>query len=85
MSASDGLESHAQVTRGARCEQLGKQVKLACDGLEQVPRDYRRAVKDITIQMVRNCMVHGIETPAERASAGKAPGRQHHAQVREPR
>jgi chemotaxis protein histidine kinase CheA len=38
-----------------------KQVALKCTGLDNVPEAYRRAVKDITIQLVRNAVVHGIE------------------------
>jgi two-component system chemotaxis sensor kinase CheA len=72
-SASDGLESSLKSLAVRIAGELGKQVKIACVGLEQVPRDYRRAIKDISIQMVRNCMAHGIETPAERASVGKGP------------
>ncbi len=73
VSASDGLESSLKSLAERIAGELGKQVKVACVGLEQVPRDYRRAIKDISIQMVRNCMAHGIETPSQRASAGKAP------------
>jgi two-component system, chemotaxis family, sensor kinase CheA len=49
-----------------------KQVQLRCNGLEDVPESYRRAVKDITIQLVRNAVVHGIEEPTERARANKS-------------
>ncbi|HET9445910.1 MAG TPA: ATP-binding protein, partial [Steroidobacteraceae bacterium] len=49
-----------------------KQVALKCTGLDNVPEAYRRAVKDITIQLVRNAVVHGIEEPSERAKAHKA-------------
>jgi chemotaxis protein histidine kinase CheA len=49
-----------------------KQVALKCSGLERVPEAYRRAVKDITIQLVRNAVVHGIESPDERADAQKS-------------
>ena len=49
-----------------------KQVALKCKGLERVPEAYRRAVKDITIQLVRNAVVHGIESPDERADAQKS-------------
>ncbi len=48
-----------------------KQVELECSGLESVPEAYRRAIKDIAIQLVRNAVVHGIETPAERRTANK--------------
>jgi chemotaxis protein histidine kinase CheA len=49
-----------------------KQVALRCTGLEDVPEAYRRAVKDITIQLVRNAVVHGIEAPPERAKVHKS-------------
>lgn len=49
-----------------------KQVSLRCVGLDQVPESYRRAVKDITIQLVRNAVVHGIEAPDERSSSNKS-------------
>jgi len=48
-----------------------KQVELECSGLESVPEVYRRSIKDIAIQLVRNAVVHGIETPAERRNAHK--------------
>jgi HPt (histidine-containing phosphotransfer) domain-containing protein len=72
-SASDGLEQSLKSLAERIATEQGKQVKVACVGLEQVPNDYRRAIKDISIQLVRNCVAHGIEVPAERASAGKAP------------
>lgn len=53
---------------GAEC---GKSARVQCRGLEQVPEDYRRIVKDIAIQAVRNAVVHGIESAAGRAAAGK--------------
>ncbi|HZF27434.1 MAG TPA: ATP-binding protein [Steroidobacteraceae bacterium] len=72
-SVSDGLESSLKSLAQRIASEQGKKVKVACVGLEQVPNDYRRAIKDISIQMVRNCVAHGIEAPAERASAGKSP------------
>jgi chemotaxis protein histidine kinase CheA len=47
-------------------------VALKCVGLDRIPENYRRAVKDITIQLVRNAVVHGIETPDERTRANKS-------------
>jgi two-component system chemotaxis sensor kinase CheA len=38
-----------------------------------VPEEYRRIVKDIAIQGVRNAVVHGIEPAAVRVAAGKSP------------
>jgi two-component system, chemotaxis family, sensor kinase CheA len=50
-----------------------KEAALQCRGLDSVPDDYRRAVKDIGIQAVRNAIVHGIESPEVRLAAGKSP------------
>ena len=49
----------------------GKSARLAADGLGTVPADYRRAVKDIAVQAVRNALVHGIEDPEFRKRSGK--------------
>jgi two-component system, chemotaxis family, sensor kinase CheA len=49
----------------------GKDVALQCTGFDTVPEDYRRAVKDIGVQAVRNAIVHGIEPTAARSKAGK--------------
>src|SRR5882757_3059185 len=48
-----------------------KEAALQCVGFETVTEHYRRIVKDISIQAVRNAVVHGIETPSVRLAAGK--------------
>jgi HPt (histidine-containing phosphotransfer) domain-containing protein len=48
-----------------------KEATLHCSGLDTVPDEYRRIVKDIAVQAVRNAIVHGIETGDERLNAGK--------------
>ncbi|MBC7983631.1 MAG: Hpt domain-containing protein [Candidatus Obscuribacterales bacterium] len=48
-----------------------KRVNLKLHGLERVPEAYKRAVKDITIQLVRNSVVHGIEMPQDRLATQK--------------
>ncbi len=50
-----------------------REVRLACEGLERVPAEYAGVVRDISIQMVRNAIVHGIEAREARAAAGKPP------------
>ncbi len=50
-----------------------KEAELQCRGLDTVPDEYRRAVKDIGVQAVRNAIVHGIESPEVRLAAGKSP------------
>jgi HPt (histidine-containing phosphotransfer) domain-containing protein/PAS domain-containing protein len=58
------------------CERVArennKEAVLQCRGLDAVPDEFRRAVKDIGVQAVRNAIVHGIESPAVRSSAGKS-------------
>ncbi len=52
-------------------ESQAKRVELKFHGLERVPEAYKRAVKDITIQLVRNAVVHGIEMPQDRLASQK--------------
>jgi HPt (histidine-containing phosphotransfer) domain-containing protein/PAS domain-containing protein len=49
-----------------------KQATVHCEGLDLIPEYYRRIVKDIAIQTLRNAIVHGIEAPSARLAAGKA-------------
>jgi len=48
-----------------------KEAALQCTGFETIPDEYRRIVKDISVQAVRNAIVHGIESPNERLALGK--------------
>ena len=70
--AGGGLERTLADLAARVASSQAKQVSLRCNGLDNVPESYRRAVKDITIQLVRNAVVHGIEEPSERAKAHKA-------------
>jgi two-component system chemotaxis sensor kinase CheA len=46
-------------------------VKLVTKGLEKVPVRLAGTIKDICIQMIRNSIMHGIESPEARRDAGK--------------
>ncbi|MGH8175034.1 MAG: ATP-binding protein [Steroidobacter sp.] len=70
--ANSGLDRTLEDLATRVATSQAKQVQLRCNGLDVVPEAYRRAVKDITIQLVRNAVVHGIEEPTERAKANKA-------------
>lgn len=49
-----------------------KKVTLACSGLEtQLNEETDTLVKEIVIQLLRNSVVHGIETPQERLAKNK--------------
>lgn len=71
-AAGSGLERTLADLAARVASSQAKQVALKCTGLDNVPESYRRAVKDITIQLVRNAVVHGIEDPSERAKAHKS-------------
>ncbi|WP_030176820.1 chemotaxis protein CheW [Spirillospora albida] len=52
---------------------LGKQVRLVMEGKEtELDRSLLEAVKDPLTHLVRNAVDHGVETPEERAAAGKS-------------
>jgi two-component system, chemotaxis family, sensor kinase CheA len=48
-----------------------KDASLQCMGFDTVPDEYRRIVKDIAVQAVRNSIVHGIESATDRLNTGK--------------
>ena len=51
-----------------------KKVELVCHGFDfrDVPERFRKAVKDMSVQLLRNGVCHGIELPDERLQAQKA-------------
>ncbi len=67
-----GVEATLQQLTARVARENNKEATLQCTGLDTVPEDYRRAVKDIGVQAVRNSIVHGIEPPSARVTAGKA-------------
>ena len=67
-----GVASTLQNLTERIARENNKEAKLYCTGFEAVPEDYRRVIKDIGIQAVRNAIVHGIELPAVRLAAGKS-------------
>jgi two-component system, chemotaxis family, sensor kinase CheA len=71
-AGSAGLDRTLEDLASRVASSQSKQVAVKCKGLDRVPETYKRAVKDITIQLVRNAVVHGIETPDERSRANKA-------------
>ncbi len=72
-SAREGFVASAQQLADRIANDHGKKVIVTCRGHDQVPETYRRPVKDVLIQLIRNAVVHGIESPAERQAAGKSP------------
>jgi two-component system, chemotaxis family, sensor kinase CheA len=71
-SAREGFVASAQQLADRIANDHGKKVVVTCRGHDQVPETYRRPVKDVLIQLIRNAVVHGIETPEERQRSGKS-------------
>ena len=57
-----GLQGTITQVAQRLASELGKEVHVECVGLGALPADYRRMVKDIAVQAVRNSLVHGIES-----------------------
>jgi HAMP domain-containing protein/HPt (histidine-containing phosphotransfer) domain-containing protein len=74
-SASDTQALSALVSRFVDdlAEKSGKKVAVVfrAPGDLAIPFKYKSALRNVMAQLVRNSIVHGIETPAERQVAGK--------------
>ena len=71
LPCSHALEILPKIARDLSREQA-KEVEVAFDGKEiQIDKRILEEMKDPFIHIVRNCVDHGIETPAEREKAGK--------------
>jgi len=52
---------------------MGKKVQFVVEGIdsEAVEKGPRRVMKEVLMQLVRNCVAHGVEPPEERLARGK--------------
>jgi hypothetical protein len=73
MAAVGSLESTLTTLADLVAQENQKSVVLSCNGLDVVPARYQATVKNVAIQLIRNAVVHGIESAAEREQAGKPP------------
>jgi len=66
------IESLAKTTSRA-AEDMGKLVQFAADDVqsEAIDNGPRRVMKEILMQLIRNSVVHGVETPDVRKTKGK--------------
>jgi HPt (histidine-containing phosphotransfer) domain-containing protein len=69
--AASGLQNTLEKLAAKVADSQAKRVELKFHGLERVPESYKRPIKDITIQLVRNAVVHGIEMPQDRLAIQK--------------
>jgi two-component system chemotaxis sensor kinase CheA len=66
------LESALSALTELVAQQHNKTVVLACTGMHLVPPRYQATIKNIAVQLIRNAVMHGVESSAERRDAGKA-------------
>ena len=69
----DDLMTDLRALTATIAKKLGKEVRIASHGFDSrsLPPEQRFIVKDVLIQLTRNSLAHGIETPAERLAAKK--------------
>jgi two-component system, chemotaxis family, sensor kinase CheA len=72
-AVAGSLDSTLATLTDVIAQEQHKTVVLESQGLELVPPRYQATIKNIAIQLLRNAVLHGIETPAERESSGKTP------------
>ena len=70
-AAAGSLASTLTSLTDLAAQEQQKNVVLETTGLELVPTRYQAAIKNVAIQLIRNAVLHGIETPTERQAAGK--------------
>jgi signal transduction histidine kinase len=70
--SDSGLTSTLQQLAARVASDHQKEAALQCVGFDTVPGDYRRVIKDIAIQALRNAIVHGIEPASVRSASGKS-------------
>ena len=72
-SSNGGINAAFQVLALNVSRSYGKQVALNLDNFKiaEIPKEYQAKVQDIVIQLIRNAVAHGIETPVERSRSGK--------------
>jgi two-component system, chemotaxis family, sensor kinase CheA len=71
MAPAGSLESTLMTLTDLVAQENQKTVVLECNGLNLVPPRYQATIKNVAIQLIRNAVLHGVETPPERESAGK--------------
>jgi two-component system, chemotaxis family, sensor kinase CheA len=71
MAQAGSLDSTLASLTELVAQEQHKTVTLDCTGMQLVPPRYQATVKNVSIQLIRNAVMHGIESSAQRASVGK--------------
>lgn len=75
LTPTRGVAATLQVLAQNVSRSCGKHVTLSLDkfNLADIPAPLQMKVQDMIIQLVRNAITHGIESPEERRQRGKSP------------
>ena len=71
MAAAGSLDSTLTALTELVAQEHGKSVVLDCIGMQLVPTRYQATIKNVAIQLIRNAVMHGVESSAARAGSGK--------------
>lgn len=74
---SSAIESYYKNFADDIAKRQGKQIEMHIEGFDAIDgmdmsNDTQSAIKEIALQLIRNAIVHGIETPEQRKSSFKA-------------
>lgn len=71
MAQAGSLDSTLSALTELVAQEHKKTVVLECSGLQLVPPRYQATIKNVAIQLIRNAVMHGIESSAARRGGGK--------------
>jgi len=71
MAPAGSLDSTLAALTELVAQEHKKTVVLECIGIELVPPRYQATIKNVAIQLIRNAVMHGVESPAARTGSGK--------------
>jgi two-component system, chemotaxis family, sensor kinase CheA len=71
MAPAGSLDSTLSALTELVAQEHNKTVVLDCTGIELVPSRYQATIKNVAIQLIRNAVMHGVESSAARVGGGK--------------
>lgn len=71
MAQAGSLDSTLTALTDLVANEHHKTVVLETSGLQQVPPRYQATIKNVAIQLIRNAVMHGVESSAARQAANK--------------
>jgi signal transduction histidine kinase len=71
MAPAGSLDSTLSALTELVAQEHKKTVVLDCVGIELVPPRYQATIKNVAIQLIRNAVMHGVESSDARTGSGK--------------